>query len=161
MSRSVSLGGSGPGTPGYLGEQAPDIDTKKSGKAGDPKKAAASKATEAQQHAATTKTMNMALGLSGAMGKKLSWMTKGADTGPTNPFLPKVNTNASGSKAPGSNANGISTGLPRSRVFGEFREDKETGAGIQLRDIVSVLENDGKEKKALQRAYGKLGVQRR
>ena len=156
-SGSISLGTSGLGTPGYLGEQAPEVDNKKGGKAGDGKKAAQSKATEAQQHAATTKTMNMALGLSGTMGKKLSWMTKGADTGPSNPFLPKSNTSAQNSKAAASNASGIGSSLPRNRNFGDFREDKETGAGIQLRDVISVLEHDGKEKRALQRAYGRLG----
>lgn len=91
------------------------------------------------------------------MGKKLSWMNKGADAGPSNPFLQKTNTNAQAPKAGASKANGIGSTLPKSRIFGEFREDRETGSGIQLRDIVSILESDGKEKKALQRAYGRMG----
>lgn len=123
--------------------------------------ATARKVLETQQHAATTKTMNMALGLSGAMGKKLSWMKGGADTGPSNPFLQKQNPKTETSKANTSTANGVSSNLPKNRLFGQFREDRETGAGIQLRDIVSVLEGDGKAKKSLQRAYGRFGGQKR
>jgi len=147
----------GLGTSGANGLMAPDIDTKKSSKAKDQKDAAARKVTEAQQHAATTKTMNMALGLGGVMGKKLAWMKGAADTAPSNPYLPKTNTNASSSKAGGSSANGVGSNLPKTRMLGDFREDKVTGAGIQLRDMISVLEHDGKERKALQRAYHMQG----
>lgn len=121
--------------------------------------ASARKALETQQHATTTKTMNMALGI----GKQKSWMTKGNDTGHVNTFLQKSNTAAPTSKAAASNVNGVASTLPKNRTFGEFREDKETGTGprIQLRDVVSVLEHDGKEKKALQRAYGRLGTQKK
>lgn len=112
---------------------------------------------EAAQHAATTKTMNMALGFGSRATP--SWMKKGADTSPSNPYLsnkPKTGPQSSKGGAPG--MNGAGSGLPKSRVFGQFREDKETGSGIQLRDVVSVLEHDGKEKKALQRAYSRLGA---
>ena len=146
-----------PGTPGTPGEIAPTVDVKKGGKGKKGVDTATQRANEAQQHAATMQTMNMALGLSGAMGKKLSWMNKGAAPGPSNPFLPKPNTNASNSKAGASNANGVGSSLPKNRVLGEFREDKETGAKIQLRDVISVLEHDGKERKTLQRAYHKQG----
>ena len=139
---------------GTLGEVAPEVDVKKGSKAKDKLDASAKKALETQQHAATTKTLNMALG-----GKKLSWMTKGADTGPSNPFLQKPASKTDASKANAPATNGIH--LPKTRVFGDFREDKETGAGIQMRDVVFVLENDGKEKKSLQRAYGRLGTQKR
>lgn len=162
-SRSVSLALDAPGpcTPGSFGLTAPDIETRKGAKAKEQMSAAARKATEAQQHAATTKTMNMALGIS-LPGKKLSWMSKGADAGPSNPFLAgRPNANAQSSKVGASGANGVTGSLPKSRVIGDFREDKETGAGIQLRDMVSVLEHDGKEKRALQRAYGRLGGQER
>ena len=86
-------------------------------------------------------------------------MKKGADTSPSNPYLsnnPKTGPQSSKGGVPG--MNGAGSGLPKSRVFGQFREDKETGSGIQLRDVVSVLEHDGKEKKALQRAYSRLGA---
>ena len=156
---STSIGT--PGSSKVLGEVAPEADTKKGGKAKDKMDATAKKALETQQHAATTKTMNMALGLSGAMGKKLSWMKGGAEAAPSNPYLQKPNPKTEASKANASNANGIGSSLPKSRVFGEFREDKETGSGIQLRDVVSVLESDGKEKKSLQRAFGRFGGQKR
>ena len=37
----------------------------------------------------------------------------------------------------------------RKRKFGEGIEQTETGAGIQLRDLIHVLESDGREKKTL------------
>lgn len=112
---------------------------------------------ETQQHATTTKTMNMALGI----GKQKSWMMKGSSTGHVNTFLQKPSTAAQPSKTGTPSVNGVVSTLPKNRIFGELREDKEAGAGIQLRDLVAVLENDGKEKRALQRAYGRLGVQKR
>jgi len=143
----TSGGGSGASTPGSLGESAADmLEPKKGVLKKDLKKAETLSNTQALN--ASNKTMNMALG-----GKKLSWMSKG-DTGHTNPFLPK-RSNAS-LKAT-AEANGVGNLLPKNRVYGAWREDRETGKGIQLRDMVSVLENDGKEKKALQIAYGKMG----
>ena len=159
--RSAPVSGGTSGSTGALGEVAPDVDSKKGAKAKDKMDATARKALETQQHAATTKTMNMALGLSGAMGKKLSWMKKDADAGPSNPFLQKQTPKNEASKTSNSSTNAISSSLPRNRIFGQFREDKETGSGIQLRDIVSVLESDGKEKKSLQRAYSRFGSQKR
>ena len=146
--------GAAPAATGPLGEIAPEIDTRKGNKN---KEAAAKKVNEAAQHAATTKTMNMALGFSGRATP--SWMKKGADTTPSNPYLPnKPKAGPLGSKGGGPGVNGSGSGLPKSRVFGQFREDRETGAGIQLRDLMSILEHDGKEKKALQRAYSRLGA---
>lgn len=145
-----------PGTPGTIGEVAPEVE-RKGGKAKEKMDATARKALETQQHATTTKTMNMALGI----GKQKSWMQKGADAGHVNTFLQKPNTTAQTTKAGTLNADGVASSLPKNRTFGEFREDRETGAGIQLRDVVAVLENDGKEKRALQRAYGRFAVQRR
>lgn len=146
--------GTGSPTTGLLGDVAPDVDTKKGNKN---KEAAAKKVNEAAQHAATTKTMNMALGLGSRATP--SWMKKGADTTHSNPFLPnKTKTGPQGSKGGASGANGAGSDLPKSRVFGQFREDKETGSGIQLRDVVSVLEHDRKERRALQRAYSRLGA---
>lgn len=133
---------------------APDVDTKKGNKN---REAVSKKVNEAAQHAATTKTMNMALGFGSRATP--SWMKKGADTTHSNPFLPnKAKAGAQGSKVGASNTNAAGSGLPKSREFGQFREDKETGSGIQLRDLISVLEHDGKEKKGVQRAYSRLGA---
>ena len=146
--------GTGSATTGLLGDIAPDVDTRKGNKS---REAAAKKVNEAAQHAATTKTMNMALGFGSRATP--SWMKKGADTSHSNPFLPnKPKTGPQSSKGGASGVNGAGSGLPKSRVFGQFREDKETGSGIQLRDVISVLEHDGKERRALQRAYGRLGA---
>ncbi|CAD6592833.1 MAG: hypothetical protein ASARMPREDX12_006518 [Alectoria sarmentosa] len=146
--------GTGSPTPGSLGDIAPDVDTRKGNKN---REAAAKKVNEAAQHAATTKTMNMALGFGSRATP--SWMKKGADTSPSNPYLSnKTKAGPQSSKGGAPGMNGAGSGLPKSRVFGQFREDKETGSGIQLRDVVSVLEHDGKEKKALQRAYSRLGA---
>ena len=112
------------------------------------KRQAEAKATEAQQHAATNKTTNMALGL-----KKKSWMSGGGGGGGSL-GLPRVNTQ--GLPRP-SAANGAGGQLAPVKKYGDFREDKEHGKGIQLRDLIAVLETDGKDTKALARAYKKLG----
>ena len=150
----ADINGADPATTGPLGDIAPDIDTRK----GNKKEGAASKkVNEAAQHAATTKTMNMALGFGSRATP--SWLKKGTDTSPSNPFLSnKAKAGPQISKGGATGVNGTSSGLPKSRVFGQFREDKETGSGIQLRDVVSILEHDGKEKRALQRAYSRLGA---
>jgi len=151
---SMSFGAGDTGSPALLGETAPEIMPRKSVLKKDGKKGGGTSDAQlnAQHFATSNKTMNMALGLSGAMGKKLSWMTKGADTGPTNPFLARPAANSSSSKA-AATANGVASSLPKERIFGEYRDDLETGPGIQVRDVVSVLEVTAKEKKALQKVY--------
>ncbi len=135
---------------GVLGDRAPEADVKKAPNKKEQKRQAEAKATEAQQHAATNKTTNMALGL-----KKLSWMSKDSgSSGGGSLGLPRVNTQGLPRT---STPNGSGSQLPMGRKYGEFREDKETGKGIQLRDMIAVLETDGKEKKALARAYTRLG----
>lgn len=42
--------------------------------------------------------------------------------------------------------------------LGTWREDKEKGKNIQLRDWIIALERDGRESKALQRAYADLDL---
>ena len=39
------------------------------------------------------------------------------------------------------------------RRLGTWREYREKGVGVQIRDWITVLEEDGREKKALQKAY--------
>ena len=153
-SNPTSQPGSAPATPGLL---APDVDVKKSKKE---KRTAEVRASEAQQHAAANKTMNMALGGAGGLGgllggKKLAWMNKdGAASVHTNPMLPRGNAGQSSSRREGP----PKEGLPPPRVYGILKEDKEDGSGIQLKDMVSVLEKDRKEKKALAKAFMKMGI---
>ena len=147
------------GTSGLLGERAPDIDTKKTSSKKEQKRQAEAKATEAQQHAATNKTMNMALSLGGVMGKKLSWMTKDSPSSNSGfPVLPRASSAPHGqaknlASGPGTHK---AQGLSR-KSFGDFREDRETGAGIQMRDVVAILEPEPKERKSLARAYSRMG----
>lgn len=139
------------------GQLAPMPDTKKPGTKKEQRKKDEAKATEAQQHAATNKTMNMALGLGGALGgRKLAWMSGG--TGGSSNF-PRPGANQA-TKAAAKNAAPAGSSLPAGRKWGEFREDKEGGAGIQLRDLVSVLENDGKDRRALIRAQARMNGRR-
>ena len=150
-----------PSTTG-AGQRAPDPDPKKSGSKKEQRKKDEAKATEAQQHAATNKTMNMALGLGGAMGgKKLSWMTGGGGGGGGgSSSFSRPNAINPITRAPSKSTGPPGSSLPAGRKWGEFREDKETGAGIQMRDMVSVLENDGKEKRTLIKAYARMNGRR-
>ncbi len=132
------------------------------------KKEAEAKATEAQQHQNTNATVSMALG-GGAKNlfgktKGYSWLDKKPNAGQMTgfPVPSKLNTAVKADAGPSAANNSVSAGpnggfLPAGgKRFGEWREDRERGAGIQLRDLVSVLESDGKERKVLSRLYTKL-----
>jgi hypothetical protein len=151
LSASGSTAGTpGPGTPGTLGDRAPDLKapTKKELKA-----SLKAKASDAQQHTATNDTLNAQFG--GAFGKKTpTWLSKG--TGSTNTgFTPQKRPNASSQAQSQGGGTSAAKAITGGR-FGDWREDKENGAGVQLRDIVAVLEPEPKEKKALARALNKL-----
>lgn len=154
-SGTASAATSTPSTPGLLGERAPDVEIKKGSKK-EQKRQAEAKATEAQQHTATNQTMNRALRIGGSLGKKLTWMDSSAGSSQST-MLPKVNTSSQGvSKTSTRTAAGSGSQLPMGRKYGEFREDRATGTGIQLRDLISVMESDKKERRALQWAYTRL-----
>ncbi|KAK4505618.1 hypothetical protein PRZ48_003581 [Zasmidium cellare] len=96
-----------------------------------------------------------------AMGKKTSrysWMTGGASQLPTNRFA--KTPAGSGTATPKAQADPASAVVKKEEdrvpTWGDWREDSVDGKGIQLRDWAWVLERDGKEKKALQRALTKL-----
>lgn len=143
-----------PGTPGTVApepmEKAP---TKK-----EQKKKADAKVNEAANNAAANATTTQFLGGgSGLFGKKkkYSWMT-GSASGTSTPA--KIMTQG----LPGTPSGPVASPAPERltkegvRRLGSWREDKEKGVGIQLRDWITVLEEDGREKKALQRAYAIL-----
>ena len=140
-----------------LGERAPDAETIKGGKKIS-KRAAAAQATEAQQHAATNQTVAGALGLGGNLfgGKKISWLTGGTKTPQKGPALARTMSGVPGSVNANAASKKDASSLPAARSFGEFREDREAGKGIQLRDVLNVLETDGRDKKMLSKAYAKL-----
>ena len=147
-----------PGTPGTVAPEPEKAMTKK-----EIKKNQALKAAEANSHANQNMTSSMFAGLGGKgglfgkkkTGKTYDWMNVGR--GGSGTSTPTRNTGGggkggaagAGAAAPGSMA---LTTEGRNRL-GTWREDKEKGRNIQLRDWATVLERDGREAKALQRAY--------
>ncbi|EOA85219.1 uncharacterized protein SETTUDRAFT_163908 [Exserohilum turcica Et28A] len=96
-------------------------------------------------------TASMALG---GKKKKYSWMTGGGGgggggsaSGASTP-RPVAASGGSGTVTPAAQAPEKAL-VGRKRKFGEGIEQTETGAGIQLRDLIHVLESDGREKKTL------------
>ena len=155
---SVAGGTAATATSGLLGERAPDIETKKGISKKEQKRQAEAKATEAQQYANTNKTMNMQLSLGGATGKRLDWMTKHTPSGSSGfPVQPRASSGSQGQSKTSVGVGGPKVQVPSKKSLGDFREDKETGVGIQMRDVVAVLEPEPKERKALARAYFKMG----
>lgn len=138
--------------------------------------------TEEVLHKNANATAAMALGF--GKKKKYSWITGGAAAAPTNPFArpaaPTVKTESGARAAGGANGdtsltngtNGAGTagaatksksatpvhrGLQATeRKWGSWREDGIQGRGIQGRDLVVVLERDGRERKALQKCLLRL-----
>lgn len=163
-SASVSLSTPRAGTPtGLLGDRAPEPMDKKPTKK-ELKKQAETKASEEQQHRHAIETARMATSNMTFGGKKktYSWLTGPAKSNPTGfPAPSKINT-VLGNSTPGTpGAPGAGSGGPSGMVsatgkrFGEWREDGERGAGIQKRDVLFVLEMDGKALKDIQKAYSK------
>lgn len=166
-SRAGSIGISTPGavTPtGQVSDRAPDTERKATKKE---MKKAESKITGAVQHQHAVETARMATNnlTSGVMfgGKKktYSWLTSSAPTASRSGFSTptRINTNTGGSGANAAGKGGAGPGAgnkPTGRRLGDWREDdKERGAGIQIRDILLMLEVDGKAVKHLQKAYSK------
>lgn len=136
------------------GEKAP---TKK-----ELKKKESAKQTEAQNHKAANQTTAAFLGggssMFGKKNKKYSWLTGGTG-GASTPG--KINTQIiaqGGGQATQQAPEKQRLTSEGVRRIGELREDKVRGDKVQLRDWVAVLADDGKEVKALQKAYNRLEV---
>ncbi|PBP27513.1 hypothetical protein BUE80_DR001741 [Diplocarpon rosae] len=163
LARAAGEGVSRPGSivPGTPGSIAPDSMDKAPTKKEQKKKADA-KVNEAATHAAANTTTAQFLGGGrGFFGKKkktYSWMNPGGAGG----------AGGSGASTPGRISTqglpGISGSLPLNappekltadgvRRLGTWRDDSDKGRHVQIRDWISVLEQDGREKKALQMAY--------
>lgn len=151
-----------PGTPGSVAPEAEKTAPKK-----ETKKSMAAKAAEASNHANQNLTSNLFAGLGGKgslfgnkkKGKTYDWMNVGRGSGANTPSRGaqgggKGSGGAGGAPAP---ANVMMTTEGRNRL-GTWREDREKGRNIQLRDWVHALERDGREGKALQRAYTDLDM---
>lgn len=156
-SRSGSVA---PGTPGAVAPEPEKTMTKK-----EMKKSQALKAAEANSHANQNLTSSMFAGLGGKgglfgkkkTGRTYDWMNVGRSGSGTTTTTrgtpgPKGPNGAGGSAA---TANHALTTEGRNRL-GTWREDKEKGKDIQLRDWVMVLERDGRELEALSSAYVSL-----
>lgn len=169
-SDSVRSGSAGPGTSGAStpagagSERAPDVDRKVNKK--EMKKQAEAKATEAVQHQHAVETARMATNnltsgrLFGGKKKEYSWLKKPAVGGSGFSTPSKINTNVSTANPDSGGTPGASGASRRSalssqaaRGLGDLREDGEKGKGIQIRDVLFMLELDGRGVKNVQRGY--------
>ncbi|KAI3120413.1 hypothetical protein CBS147330_8177 [Penicillium roqueforti] len=144
--------GSAPSTP--LSERAPSFDKKSISKK-EAKKMQDSKATEAQQHAQSVATARMALSGGGrsmfGAKKSYSWLKPGGKSGGfSSPSRPTPSTPTAGPEKSGV---GESTPSHAQRRLGIWREDQEKGMGIQVRDLLFMLEADGRATRHVQRGY--------
>ncbi|KAJ5746887.1 uncharacterized protein N7511_008583 [Penicillium nucicola] len=147
---SVDINGSAPSTP--IGDKTPSFD-KKSVTKKEARKMVDSKASEAQQHQQSVETARMAL--SGRMfgaKKSYSWLKSGgpANSGFSSPSRPAPSTPTAG---PEKSISGESAPSQTHRRLGTWREDQERGAGIQVRDVLFMLEADGRGTKHIQKGY--------
>ncbi|TAQ87406.1 hypothetical protein B7494_g4261 [Chlorociboria aeruginascens] len=147
-----------PGTPGSV---APDS-IEKAPTRKEQKKKAEAKVNEAASHAAANVTTAQFLGGgSGLFGKKkkYSWMTGGganATNGTSTPGRIMTQGLPGTPNGPLPNAAPDKLTADSVRRLGTWREDHEKGLGIQIRDWITVLEDDGREKRALQQSYANL-----
>ena len=148
-----------PGTPvGTPGGTLAGLDKKTISKK-EAKRQMDARVSEAQQHQQSIETARMATSsfLSGTRfgsKKNYSWLTKGNTSGSG------FSTPRAGISTP--SGGGDKTAKPgdakttvANKKFGEWREDHEKGAGIQLRDILYTLEQDGRAMKHIQKAYSR------
>lgn len=133
------------GTPAAAGSVAPEPSgkplTKKEREKAD-KKGQSLVDSHAQANATTAAFL-----FGGKKGKKYSWMDGGA-SGASTP-------NVGGGGAVGQPQKVRLTVDGKNRMGG-WKEDRDGGKGIQVRDLVQVLEADGNEGRALQRLYAWL-----
>ncbi|RDA93158.1 hypothetical protein CP533_3184 [Ophiocordyceps camponoti-saundersi (nom. inval.)] len=150
--------------PGSSGSTAPEPEKAMTKK--EMKKNQALKAAEANSHANQNLTSSMFAGLGGKgglfgkkkTGRTYDWMNVGRSGSGTNTPSrgtpgPKGPNGTTGSST--ASANHSLTNEGRNRL-GTWREDRDKGKNIQLRDWVTVLERDGRESKALSAAYVQL-----
>ncbi|KAK4631155.1 hypothetical protein CLAFUR4_02954 [Fulvia fulva] len=119
------------------------------------KKAKEAQAQEAQSFQSSNITAMHALG---NKKNRYSWMTGGAQGSTANRF---AKSGGSGTATPKAQIDAKPAAAAKEKeakgpTWGDWKEDSVDGRGIQLRDWVLVLERDGKEKKALQKAVNKL-----
>lgn len=132
---------------------AQDAERKTSRKA---RKEAENKLSEAQQHKSANEAVRMAVGMGGGLlgGKKkktYGWMNAGA-SGTSTPTRPVGSTTTSAAATPSQDKARQQTA--KKNVFGTWDEDKDPG--IQVRDVLPVLEQDGMAPRAYVRGCERL-----
>lgn len=146
-----------PSTP--IPERAPSFDRKTMSKK-EAKKMMDTKASEAQQHQQSVETARLATNsmLSGRMfgaKKTYSWLKPGgASSGFSSPSRPNPPSTPTGGVEKASRT-GEPTPAGQTKRLGTWREDQEKGAGIQVRDILFMLEADGRASKHVQKGYSR------
>ena len=94
-------------------------------------------------------------GLIGRMGgkqkKSYSWLQAGGAGGAQTPSKPTATSTSTSAAATPSNDRAAA--VSKEKGIGQWDEDKDPG--IQLRDVLLVLENDGKAPKPYARGYSK------
>lgn len=153
---SVDLPGSGASTP--IPEKAPSIDKKGMSKK-EAKKLMDAKASEAQQHQQSVETARLATNsmLSGRMfgtKKSYSWLNRGAAATSSGFSTPSRVSTATPSGT-SSDKPGREPAVVPAKRLGLWREDKDKGSGVQVRDILFMLELDGRGSRHVQKAYSK------
>jgi len=101
--------------------------------------------TEDVLHRKANETASMALGGK----KKYSWMTGGAASGTSTPRANPAIGSTSGSATPVQQQTDRALLAKRRQFQGGSLEKTELGAKIQMRDLIHVLETDGKDRKTL------------
>lgn len=109
--------------------------------------------TDEVLHQAANVTASLALGKK----KKYSWMTSGSGSGaatPSRSVAPAKGNSGTATPAPPATERGLQA---RKRQFmGGEMENTDMGKKIQLRDLVHVLEHDGRERKTLAQIISRM-----
>ena len=108
-------------------------------------------------HRKANETASMAV--FGKKSKKYSWMTGGSGGGlPSGPSTPRVNTavSASGASTPAQQPKDKNLLARKREFYGSKLEDTPEGYKVQLRDLLHVLENDGRERKTLAQLLSRM-----
>ena len=124
--------------------------TKKSKKAAQAENA---QRTEAAKHQTVNTTAQMALAGTMKKSKKYSWMQSGPGSGASTPSRPGLVGGSSASSTP----KPVERSKPvvKEKQFAAWDEDKDRG--IQARDLLLVLESDGKSLRSYTEGTSKLG----
>ncbi|SPO05664.1 related to tpa inducible protein [Cephalotrichum gorgonifer] len=148
-----------PGTPGAA---SGDTTSKKDASKKEQRKTAMAKAAEATNHISQNLTSSMFVGKTGGLfgKKKYDWMNPKPKSGGSTPAragTPGASGGGGGAAGGGTaQAENIPLTTESRTRLGNWREDKEKGRGIQLRDWVAALEAEGVDGTVLQKAYDKL-----